>query len=120
MNKVIMMGRVAGYGKATEGDAWYKLPVLLAVSRPQAKEGQQDTDFVPCYAWNKAAETMEKYVTKGDGVMVEGELRFDEYDDADGVHKKYSYVNITRFEFLPTRKPEEKKEEAPKKYSKKK
>ena len=43
----------------------------LAVKRPRSKD---DTDFINCVTWEKAAEYLSQYGHKGDVVAVNGSL----------------------------------------------
>ena len=48
----------------------------------------EKTDWHRVTAWGKTAEIIEKYVTKGKEVAVEGKLTHRSYDDKDGI-KRY-------------------------------
>ena len=37
----------------------------LAIDRRKSADGKQQADFVPCVAWEKTAEIISQYVTKG-------------------------------------------------------
>ena len=51
-------------------------------------ERQTDTQWHNLVAWGKLAETVEKHVTKGKEILIEGRLNTRSYEDAEG-HKKY-------------------------------
>ena len=54
----------------------------LAVNRKwRGKDGQdkEDTCFVDCQAFGKTAETINKYLTKGRPIFVEGRLTFNSF-----------------------------------------
>jgi single-strand DNA-binding protein len=55
----------------------------LAVNRRKAKEDATtpDADFVPCVAWNKTAEVLSTYTSKGSQIGVEGKIQTRSYDD---------------------------------------
>src|SRR5258708_22898974 len=44
-------------------------------------EKQEDTTFVDVTLWGKLAEVAEKYLKKGEPVLVEGRLQLDSWDD---------------------------------------
>ena len=48
----------------------------LAVNRMKKDEA----DFIRCQAWEKQAELMQKYVHKGDRLIVEGSIRTGSYE----------------------------------------
>lgn len=47
----------------------------LAVNRMRTADGNQITDFIPCVAWEQLADTMGRYIRKGDKVGVVGMLQ---------------------------------------------
>ena len=48
----------------------------------------EQTEWHRITAWGKTAEVIEKYVTKGKEIAVEGKLTHRSYDDKDGI-KRY-------------------------------
>lgn len=92
LNKVILMGRLTRdpeFKQTTSG-----VPVCrfsLAINRQFANKqtGERETDFVDCDAWRSTAEFISRYFSKGNMILVEGQLRNNNYEDANGV-KHYS------------------------------
>lgn len=71
----------------------------LAVDR---KDKDKNTDFIPCKAWSKTAETIANYLHKGSLIAVVGRLETRSYDK-DG-EKRYIYeIIVTSFDFLERR-----------------
>lgn len=68
----------------------------LAVDRRKKEDG---ADFIPCIAWDKAAETIAKYVHKGDLFGVTGYIQTRSYDK-DGRRNYVTEVVTTGFQFL--------------------
>lgn len=56
----------------------------LAVDRKFKKDGEQSADFINCTAFGKTAEVIEKYVTKGTKIIVEGRWQTGSYTNKDG------------------------------------
>lgn len=56
----------------------------LAVERRRARDGQQQADFIPCTAFGKTAEWIDKHVKKGTKIAVEGHLQSGSYTNKDG------------------------------------
>jgi single-strand DNA-binding protein len=52
------------------------------------KEKVEQTEWHKVVAWGKTAEIIEKYVTKGKEIAVEGKLTYRSYDDKEGI-KRY-------------------------------
>lgn len=68
----------------------------LAVNRRKKEDG---ADFIPCIAWDKAAETIAKYVHKGDLFAVTGYIQTRSYEK-DGRMNYFTEVVTTSFQFL--------------------
>ncbi len=51
-----------------------------------------DTQWHNIVAWGKTAEIIEKYVTKGKEIAIEGKLTHRSYDDKNGDKKYYTEV----------------------------
>jgi single-strand DNA-binding protein len=75
----------------------------LAVNRrmrTSAGEQREEVCFVDITAWGKQAETIEKYVKKGQPLFVEGRLTFDQWQSQDGQKRSKLRVTLERFQFL--------------------
>lgn len=59
--------------------------------------------FVDCKVFSKRAEVVNQYVHKGDPLMVEGELAFNQWEDKQGNKRSKHYVNVSNFVFLKGR-----------------
>ena len=68
----------------------------LAVDRRKKEDG---ADFIPCIAWDKAAETIARYVHKGDLFGVTGYIQTRSYEK-DGRRNYATEVVTTGFQFL--------------------
>lgn len=78
----------------------------LAINRDMKnKEGNYDTDFISCVAYNKTAELIGKYLDKGSSIAVEGHIQTGSYEK-DGKKTYTTDVVVDKFTFL------EKKQEA--------
>lgn len=87
MNRVILSGRLTRepeirYSQGTNPMAVAKF--TLAVDRKFKKDGEQSADFINCTAFGKTAEVIEKYVTKGTKIIVEGRWQTGSYTNKDG------------------------------------
>lgn len=103
MNKITITGRFVKdpdvrYGGANN-TAVARL-TLASQSRRKDESGKFKTDFIKCVAFGKTAETIEKYCTKGDMIIVmDGEFQNNNYTNKDG-NTVYDYVvAINAFEF---------------------
>ncbi len=104
MNSVCIVGRLTKdvqERRTQNGTA--VISFTLAVDRRKKDDG---ADFIPCIAWDKAAETIAKYVHKGDLFGVTGYIQTRSYEK-DGRRNYTTEVVTTGFQFL------ERKHEAP-------
>lgn len=106
MNKTILIGRLTkdvelrrtASGKAVASFA-------LAVNKDYKNEqGGYDADFIDCVAFEQKAETISKYVHKGDRFGVIGSLTTRSYENKEGKNVKVTEVKVTEFEFLESKK----------------
>lgn len=75
----------------------------LAVNRRwKGKDGQsrESTCFVDCRAFGVTAETINKYLTKGRPIFVEGRLDFDTWTAQDGSKRSKHRITVEGFQFL--------------------
>ena len=75
----------------------------LAVNRKwTGKDGQkkEETCFIECKAFARQAETINKYLSKGRPVLIEGRLKFDSWTAQDGSKRSKHSVVIETFQFL--------------------
>lgn len=78
----------------------------LATNRPVTRDGERVADFINCIVWNKQAENLAKYQSKGNLIAVEGNIRTDSYKDKDGNTRYKTYVLVNTIEYLEAKKPE--------------
>jgi single-strand DNA-binding protein len=75
----------------------------LAVNRKwtgQDGASREETCFVDCRAFGKQAETINKFLTKGRPVFVEGRLTYDTWTAQDGAKRSKHRVTVEGFQFL--------------------
>lgn len=102
MNKVVLIGRLTKepdirWSQGPEAKAVARF--TLAVDRRYKKEGEPEADFIPCVAFGRVAEIIEKHVTRGTKIAIEGSIRTGSYINKDG-HKVYTTdVVVESFDF---------------------
>ena len=96
MNKVILKGRLTATPelKTTTNDI-YVTDFSVAVNRRFNKE---QTDFINCEAWRQTAEFISKYFTKGQEILVVGELHIEKWDK-DGETRYSTRVVVDEVDF---------------------
>lgn len=76
----------------------------MAINRKwkgQGGEEKEETCFVDCVAFGRTAENLNKYMTKGKPLFIEGRLTFDSWLAKDGSKRSKLKVTIENFQFLP-------------------
>ena len=97
MNSVCLIGRLTKdvqEHRTQNGTA--VIAFTLAVDRRKKDDG---ADFIHCIAWDKAAETIARYVHKGDMFAVTGYIQTRSYEK-DGRRNYATEVVTTGFQFL--------------------
>lgn len=88
MNKVILMGRLTKdpVVRYTQSTNTMVTSFTLAVNRRFVKQGEErQADFINIVAWNKTAEFVSKYFSKGQQVGVIGRIQTRNYDNEEGI-----------------------------------
>ena len=97
MNNVQLVGRITKVielKQTKNGKAYCNF--TLAIPREFSRE---ETDFINCVAWEKKAETIEKYVKKGHRFGVIGRIQIDKNNDI-----FYTKIAVEKIEFLENAK----------------
>lgn len=109
MNLVVLIGRLTKdveLRRTASGKAVASF--TLAVNKDYRNEqGGYDADFIECVAFEQRAETISKYVHKGDRFAVLGQLTTRSYENKDGKKVKVTEVKVTGFDFLEGKKQNE-------------
>ena len=75
----------------------------LAVNRRwkgQDGENREETCFIDCRAFGRQAENINKYLSKGRQLLVEGRLTFNSWTAQDGTKRSKHRVTVEKFQFL--------------------
>ena len=115
MNKMILMGRLARdpeirYLAGAERKSVANF--VLAVDRKYKKDGEKTADFIPCTAFGKSAEFVEKYLRKGIKIALEGHLNTDSYEK-DGKTIYTWNIIVESMEFAESKKSESNEQPQP-------
>jgi single-strand DNA-binding protein len=105
MNKAILIGRLTKDPElrhTTSGRSSTQFSV--AISRPFTNQsGERETDFIQVVVWDKQAENVCKYLSKGRLVAVEGRIQTRNYDDKDGKKVYVTEVVANNVQFLESK-----------------
>lgn len=112
INNVIIEGRLTRDPEirvAESGASIAKFSVAVDRDIP-SRDGDKKADFINCIAFNKTAEFIEKWFTKGKGIAVIGRIQTGSYQNKDGVTVYTTEVVADRVTFPIGGKQEKKGE----------
>ena len=74
----------------------------MAVNRTYSVNGErkESTCFVDCTAWGRQAETLDKYMSKGRPLLIEGRLEYSTWEGQDGGKRSKLEVVVENFQVL--------------------
>lgn len=111
MNLCIEIGRLTNKPElryTTSNIATTKFTLAVKRNMPN-KEGNYDSDFVSCVAYNKTAELISKYLDKGSQIAIKGRIQTGNYEK-DGKKIYTTDIVVDEIKFLDTKKKEENNE----------
>ena len=102
MNKVVLIGRLTKdpelrYTGNNNPVASFTLAVDRSFSNQQ---GEREADFINIVVWNKQAENVKNYLSKGSQVAVDGRIQTRSYDDQNGQKRYVTEVVANNVEFM--------------------
>ena len=101
MNAINITGRLSAAPEIkTTQNGKSVLNFTLAVNRPRTSD---NTDWIPCVAWNQSAEYLGKYAGKGNRIGVSGTLTSRSYEDKDNNKRTILEVLCDSVEILESR-----------------
>ena len=109
INKVILLGNVGRDPEVKYLDQNMCVAnVALATSErartlPNGTQVPERTEWHNLVFWRSLAQTVEKYVHKGDKLYVEGTIRTRNYDDQNGVKRYVTEIYVDTMEMLTPR-----------------
>jgi len=106
VNKAILMGRLTRdpevrYTSSNRAVCQF----TVAVDRPFTNQqtGQREADFINVVVWDKRAENVGKYMSKGRLVAVEGRIQTRNYDNNEGKRVYVTEVVADNVQFLESK-----------------
>jgi single-strand DNA-binding protein len=104
LNKIFLMGNLTRDPQLTYTPTQTAVVDFgLAVNRRwRGKDGsnKEETCFVDCRAFGRQAENINKYLTKGRPLLVEGRLTFNSWTAQDGSKRSKHRVTVEQFQFI--------------------
>ena len=103
-NRVQLIGNVGNDPEIKNLEGGKKLANLTIATNESYKnekgEKVEQTEWHRVVAWGKTAEIIEKYVTKGNQVAIEGKLSHRSYDDKNGEKRYITEVVVSELLML--------------------
>jgi single-strand DNA-binding protein len=104
LNRVQLIGRLGKdpeVAYANNGKKYAKFSLAVSnIYTNRNGERQESTEWVNVEAWEKLAEVIGQYTSKGSLVYVEGRLKTDKYEDKSGEVKYFTKVVVSNIQFL--------------------
>lgn len=107
-NKVQLIGNLGMNPEIKTLDGGKKLAKITIATNETYKNAKgekvTDTQWHNLTAWGKTADIIEKYLTKGSEIAVEGKLINKNYTDKEGVKRYTTEIQISELLMLNTKK----------------
>ncbi len=105
MNVVVLVGRLTDNPELRQANNYSVTRFSIAVDRQFVKAGEErQADFINIVAWNKSAEFITKYFTKGQRIGIEGSLRMNRFTDKDGNNRTTYEVVVNNAHFVENKR----------------
>lgn len=104
INRVILVGRLTKEPEIKTTPSGSKVcNYTMAVNRNRKVDGQPDADFINCTSWNKTAEIINQYLSKGSLIAVEGHIQTNSYNNNNGNKIYETHVLVENVQFLSSK-----------------
>ena len=109
MNKFIVSGNLtkdAELRYTTNEKAYSK----FTIANNEGYGDNKKTNFFNCTLWGKGAENLNRFLVKGQKVLITGKVEINDYTDKEGISKKIIDINVDSFggvEFIGSKSQQE-------------
>lgn len=105
MNKVILIGRLTRDPELRRSNTGMAVcNFSVAVNRGFAGQNNEpQTDFINCVCFDKQAENLSRYMTKGRLISVDGRIQSRSYDNQEGKRVYVTEVVATNIQYLESK-----------------
>ena len=96
MNKFIATGNItkdAELRYTANAKAYSK----FSIANNEGYGENKKTNFFNCTLWGKSAENLNRFLTKGQKVLITGKVEINDYKDREGVERKIIDINVDSF-----------------------
>ena len=99
VNKVILIGNLTRDWELRNTPSG-KTVAKSGIAVNRKRGDNQETMFVDLVAWEKSAQTLNQYTSKGDPIYIEGRLALSQWEDKDGNKRSRHEIIVETFQFL--------------------
>jgi single-strand DNA-binding protein len=104
-NKVLLMGNLTRdpemkYLPSGTAVANFGIAMNEKYTDRQSGEQRESACFVDVEAWDRQAEIVNEYMSKGSPIFIEGALKFESWETEDGTKRSKLKVRLIRFQFI--------------------
>lgn len=117
--KIIIRGNLGGdpdvrYTQSGTAVANFSVAVGEKWKDKQSGQVQEHTEWFKCSAFGATGENIGKYFSKGSGILVEGKMRTQKYQDKVSGEDKYSVqLIVSQFDFIDSKSGAQQSTQAP-------
>lgn len=107
-NKVILMGNLTRdpeikYLPSGTPIASFGIAINEKYTDKETGEEKNNVCFVDIEAWDRQAEIVNEYLSKGSPIFIEGTLKFESWETEGGTKRNKLKVRLIRFQFIGDR-----------------
>ena len=103
VNKCVLQGRLTRDVELRYTQSG-KAVASFTVAWSETRNDMERKLFLPCTAWGKGAEFVEKHFSKGSEIIVEGTLATRQWEDRDGNKRETIEMNVDKMHFCGAKK----------------
>ncbi len=105
VNKVILVGNVGSDPQISYIDSRPLATFSLATNEPgvrlpDGRQGPERTEWHRIVMWGPAAETAERYISRGTKLYIEGKLRTRVWEDRNTIKHQVTEIYVDSFDIL--------------------
>jgi single-strand DNA-binding protein len=103
INKIMLIGRITQAPELKQtpgGSVVCNFSIANTRTYKVGDERKEYTNFFNCQAWGKLAETITKYVVKGQQIAIDGRLQHRTWTDKSGGKRSTVDIVLDGFQFL--------------------
>jgi single-strand DNA-binding protein len=108
MNKSIILGNLTKDIELkilSSGVACATSSIAVSYKYKSNNETKEEVCFIDIVIFNKMAEIANQYLNKGSKVLIDGRLKFEQWDAQDGTKRSKHIIVVNEIKFLDSKTP---------------